>query len=61
MSAAIAVPKNISPTRTVNLIHDPQGIINFLNRSVTGFGIQKLQAKFELKDSKNIYYENFEF
>ena len=35
----LAAPNNISRTRTVYLIHDPQGIINFSNRGVTGFGI----------------------
>ena len=39
----------MSPTRTGNPIHDPGGIFNFL----------KVQTKFELKDSKNICYKNF--
>ena len=46
----LAAPDDMSPTRTGNPIHDPGGIFNFL----------KVQTKFELKDSKNIYYKNFE-
>ena len=39
----------ISNRAAFNHIHDPGGIFNFL----------KVQTKFELKDSKNIYYKNF--
>ena len=39
---------------------DPHEIFNFSNRAITGFGIKKLQTQFKLKDSRNIYYDNFE-
>ena len=56
----LGASQNISLIRTGNSIYDPHGMINFSNRGITGFGILNLQTKFELKDSKYIYYENFE-
>ena len=35
--------------------------VRFLDKGITGFGIQKLQTKFILKDSKNIAFENLNY
>ena len=43
---SLAAPQNISPSRTGNPIHDPHGMINFLNRGVTGFWYLKIGSGF---------------